>query len=671
MPTVSLCMIVKDEEEMLPRCLASVKDYVDEIVVVDTGSTDRTIEIAKRFGAQIYHHPWEDNFSKHRNQSISYATGDWFLILDADEEIIEGTGSVIREAIKEAKFDSIAFQVISLYAGGKKSLHTQQRLFRNNSGIHYKDRIHNRLVGVKTTCIYPIKVLHHGYNVPFEKAKLKHERRLNILKREIEDDSQNPTLHHYLAASYLSLPDYEKAAQEGVLAIELADKKGEAGNFFYAWTHYIAAASLYHIGRLDESNHICRIGLDRFPDDPDLHFVSCQIAFDRKDGVNLDSHAARYLALYNELTSNTEKRGMIHCVTFDQAWRIWWYLSMDHARDGRQQEYERNLKRAMDIASKSSEIYHATGCYYMGNGDLEKARNQLATAFEKDPRNIDIIYSQIELFIRLGDEEGEIRWWEELLDQFPEKREKMIEQARHALDEHRPDDARKLLKALLARWPQDKDALRLMAEYIGEKEDLTDQVAYLRDLLPMAENERDLIIQVGLVLLRKNFHEEARDFFEKGVTLKPDEPAAHLGLAIIHWRRGDLELCVAELDRVLRLLGKPCEMEITVVEELGAIYYLIGEQLLPKGDIDAAVMAYEIAVEMNCRLPHVYQGLGLALKEIGRLKESLDHLQTALRLSPNTSEVLGQMGDVYRLMGNTKAAELCYHKSQSMDKTSN
>jgi glycosyltransferase involved in cell wall biosynthesis len=84
---ISLCMIVKNEEHCLRRCLDSVRDYVDEMIIVDTGSTDHTVEIAKSYHAQIYHHPWENDFSKHRNQSLSYATGDWILQLDADEEL--------------------------------------------------------------------------------------------------------------------------------------------------------------------------------------------------------------------------------------------------------------------------------------------------------------------------------------------------------------------------------------------------------------------------------------------------------------------------------------------------------------------------------------------------------------------------------------------------------
>ena len=75
-PNISACMIVKNEEEFLPNCLNSIKDAVDEIIIVDTGSTDNTIAIAKNFGAKVYHHPWNDSFSEARNRYLNYASGD-------------------------------------------------------------------------------------------------------------------------------------------------------------------------------------------------------------------------------------------------------------------------------------------------------------------------------------------------------------------------------------------------------------------------------------------------------------------------------------------------------------------------------------------------------------------------------------------------------------------
>ena len=84
---VSLCMIVKNEEYYLPRCLSSVNNIVDEVIIVDTGSTDKTVEIAKSFGAKVYFFPWNNNFSEARNESLKYASKEWILILDADDEL--------------------------------------------------------------------------------------------------------------------------------------------------------------------------------------------------------------------------------------------------------------------------------------------------------------------------------------------------------------------------------------------------------------------------------------------------------------------------------------------------------------------------------------------------------------------------------------------------------
>ena len=82
---ISLCMIVKNEEEYLPRCLENIKDIVDEIIIVDTGSTDKTVEIAKSYGAKVYYFKWNNNFSEARNVSLKYATKDWILILNVDD----------------------------------------------------------------------------------------------------------------------------------------------------------------------------------------------------------------------------------------------------------------------------------------------------------------------------------------------------------------------------------------------------------------------------------------------------------------------------------------------------------------------------------------------------------------------------------------------------------
>ncbi len=113
-PMISLCMIVKNEEQLLPSCLNSVKDLVDEIIVVDTGSTDKTIEIAKSFGAKIFFFEWVNDFAAARTESLKYATKEWILVLDADELIDEQGKSQIRELLKNASTKNhVGFGIIS------------------------------------------------------------------------------------------------------------------------------------------------------------------------------------------------------------------------------------------------------------------------------------------------------------------------------------------------------------------------------------------------------------------------------------------------------------------------------------------------------------------------------------------------------------------------------
>lgn len=106
MASLGVCMIAKNEGSRLDACLGSIHGLVDEIILVDTGSTDNTIEIAKKYGAKVYEHPWENDFAKARNYSLDYSTTDWILILDADEVVNEKDLRKVRENLEKAEHDA-------------------------------------------------------------------------------------------------------------------------------------------------------------------------------------------------------------------------------------------------------------------------------------------------------------------------------------------------------------------------------------------------------------------------------------------------------------------------------------------------------------------------------------------------------------------------------------
>jgi glycosyltransferase involved in cell wall biosynthesis len=134
-------MIVKNEAASLPKCLGSVKNIVDEIVVLDTGSTDNTVEIAQQFGAQVYRYQWCDDFSAARNEALKCVTGDWILVLDADEALAPEIVPYLQEAISRETY--LLINLVRQEIGAEQSPYSLvSRLFRNHPDISFSRPYH-------------------------------------------------------------------------------------------------------------------------------------------------------------------------------------------------------------------------------------------------------------------------------------------------------------------------------------------------------------------------------------------------------------------------------------------------------------------------------------------------------------------------------------------------
>lgn len=199
---LSACMMVKDEEKMLPDCLKSIKDVVDEIVLVDTGSTDKTIEIALDYGARVFEHPWQDNFSLHRNQSIEYATGDWIFIIDADERLDPDSQDKIRPFLEKTDEDVISIDLYNHYPDCEfVTFMNTYRLFRSSLNLRYTGIVHNRLItpdGLKYARM-PFCLIHLGYGLNDSEMEKKFNRTKSLLENVLKEDPNDCYAHYHYA----------------------------------------------------------------------------------------------------------------------------------------------------------------------------------------------------------------------------------------------------------------------------------------------------------------------------------------------------------------------------------------------------------------------------------------------------------------------------------------
>ncbi|MCG6533589.1 MAG: glycosyltransferase [Syntrophales bacterium LBB04] len=221
-------MITKNEEEFLPKCLESIKELVHEIIIVDTGSTDGTIQIAKAFGAKIYQHPWEQDYSKHRNQSISYATGEWILIIDADEVIAKRDLDKIRRLLSTVRADGLLFTLRNYEGSSNLANLTLNpgdyeegegfpgfigsdliRLFRNDSQIYFTGQVHETvtpsiLQSQKTTFNTGIPIHHYG-KVRWDRVKRKQDTYLSLGMKRLDGNPHDPIAYKGLCDQLLEL----------------------------------------------------------------------------------------------------------------------------------------------------------------------------------------------------------------------------------------------------------------------------------------------------------------------------------------------------------------------------------------------------------------------------------------------------------------------------------
>lgn len=269
---ISLCMITRNEEKCLSKCLNSVKDYVDEIIIVDTGSTDKTCAIAESFAVKLYHYSWEDDFSRARNFGIEKASMEWIIYLDADETL--ENPSLLKTIINNGgkDIDAYLFKIKNFSNNDHTEFETSTsaRMFRNKQEYRFIGRIHEQLpLKSEKIAMTDLILNHYGYTPLITSEKNKIERNISILKKILENDKEDGFNFYNIGNEYVRLNQIDKAIMCYKKALDLIN--GDIG--YESRLYKMLAISLISMQEWDECLQLLNKGINKFSDYPDLYYL--------------------------------------------------------------------------------------------------------------------------------------------------------------------------------------------------------------------------------------------------------------------------------------------------------------------------------------------------------------------------------------------------------------
>ncbi|QNG60259.1 glycosyltransferase [Bacillus sp. PAMC26568] len=311
-PYISLCMIVKNESKVLRRCLESVIGIIDEIIIVDTGSTDSTLEIAKEFTDSIYEIQWNENFAEARNYAASKARGEWILVLDADEYIYK---DYLKEDIfylqkSNNSFDIYAVNIMNFVGENGENViqHKHVRLYRNNKKIEFFRSVHEQLrytdnssemrIGILPSLI----IFHSGYLRDTVSEKNKSIRNRTLVEQELIKNNSGFDLYN-LANELRSLGKVEEALK---IYIKAYQKKIKLTDEWVSRCTISIVECLIALERYTESLHVVRDAKEVYVNSPDFIYLEGLIKFyqNNYDEAKKNFH---YILLNTEQLNNVIK----------------------------------------------------------------------------------------------------------------------------------------------------------------------------------------------------------------------------------------------------------------------------------------------------------------------------------------------------------------------------
>lgn len=572
--SISLCMIVKNEAAALPETLEAARPWVDELIVVDTGSTDGTQDVAHAFGARVVEWAWRDDFAAARNESLRHATGEWILVLDADEVLQEGAGPALRVACEGAPPDVVGYEIKIVCPregdAGLTRLNWFPRLFRNLPGVRFEGVIHEQviqsLVGRGRIERAPVEALHTGYTLTPEQMVAKARRNLTLLRRQLHDEPDYAPGWFQLADTLVLLGCLDEAIDAYRRCLRVLDlgRLTLPASVVAVVLQNFGAALLAH-GDRDEGLRTLQAALGLDPDLAPAHVHLGNRALADGEWETAERHFAEAL----DATARSGDRGEYEITP----WLIHFLRGCARARQGRHADAVASFEAALALNPAHAESLWLLALTASHARDWARSLGALDRLAGRGRDDFPCRAQRAQALAALGRHAEAVEAAGAALALEPDSEPVLALAAESLARAGRPGEAAERYERLAALRPDTPGPLLALAqchEQAGDRAAMLD--AYQR-AAALDPDSPDVLFALGSACLRDGALEAADECLTAAIGLSPDRPDYRLNHALCRLKRGAVAEACALLDGILERwpgLGQARELR-AIVDRLAGL----------------------------------------------------------------------------------------------------
>lgn len=626
---LTLCMIVRDEEQRLGRCLQSVRGLVDEIVVVDTGSKDKTITVAEEHGAKIGHFVWCDDFSAARNVSLSLATGDWIIWLDADDILPAECHAPIRNLVEGAR-DKAYFFVLD-DQGYEQVSCLQLRLFPNLPGAQFEMPVHEQVspslaqLGLEMVPT-EIRVEHTGYTSP-EVVGAKKQRYLGIMERWLEAHPEDYMERSHVALTYYSTDRLEEAERAYRFIVEESRCYAERNWVIYTTALLFLGRTYLKMGELEKAREQM-LKAEKMDDSYILTKLSLA-----EVSARLDQHAE--VIRYACAVVDSERQMTFFPIDYEEI-HYSAHLLCAQAHEALEQwsEAEASFKRAAQTqVARRSEALGSLSNLYKKLQRTADAYSALQAALAIDPEHAEHLFNTGVLHLEAKEFVAAKEHFEKVLLSKPDFALALLNMGYIAKMQGELDEAEAIYRRAIACGGEGVEARANLGHLFLQQERFAEAGALFVEVRQQQQGLLD--IDLGFLL------------------------------SLVQVPQRDWPACVALLCELKgRLVDWNASAGDFANEQVAALRLgELGALLLRNNLHKCAELALSTAVVLNDELVDVRRLLAEVLFVQGNYWKAVAQLEAVLLAAPQDGQTFRRLGDCYQQLGVKEAAEMCYARS--------